>query len=165
MATASTKKRRTVVIAMDGSEASLNAFSWYRTRAKMEDDRITLIHAVEIYRSIYTAPWFQDIPFAIDVNAVRAAYANHKIETENKLYDLALLMKAYCLEGKVRSVHADKPGEGIVRIAEELGADLIVMGSRGEGAVRRTITGSVSDYVLHHSTVPVLICPPKHRPK
>lgn len=40
---------------------------------------------------------FSDIPFAIDVNAVRAAYANHKIETENKLYDLALLMKAYCV--------------------------------------------------------------------
>lgn len=34
-------------------------FSGYRTRAKMEDDRITLIHAVEIYRTIYTAPWFQ----------------------------------------------------------------------------------------------------------
>uniref|UniRef100_A0A8W8LUL6 UspA domain-containing protein n=1 Tax=Magallana gigas TaxID=29159 RepID=A0A8W8LUL6_MAGGI len=71
------------------------------------------------------------------------------------------------IEGKVRSVSADKPGEGIVRIAEELGADLIVMGSRGEGAVRRTITGSVSDNVLHHSTVTiqVLICLPKHRPK
>lgn len=40
---------------------------------------------------------FSDIPFAVDVNAVRAAYANHKIETENKLYDLALLMKAYCV--------------------------------------------------------------------
>lgn len=34
-------------------------FSGYHTRAKMEDDRITLIHAVEIYRTIYTAPWFQ----------------------------------------------------------------------------------------------------------
>lgn len=66
------------------------------------------------------------------------------------------------IEGRVRSVHADKPGEGIVRIAEELNADLIVMGTRGEGAIRRTITGSVSDYVLHHTTVPVLICPPKH---
>uniref|UniRef100_A0A8W8LZ89 UspA domain-containing protein n=1 Tax=Magallana gigas TaxID=29159 RepID=A0A8W8LZ89_MAGGI len=68
-------------------------------------------------------------------------------------------------EGKVRSVYADKPGEGIVRIAEELGADLIAMGSRGEGTVRRTMTGSASDYVLHHSTVPVLICPPNNRPK
>ena len=33
--------------------------SGYRTRAKMETDRITLVHAVEIFRTIYTAPWFQ----------------------------------------------------------------------------------------------------------
>ncbi|XP_048741468.2 universal stress protein in QAH/OAS sulfhydrylase 3'region-like [Ostrea edulis] len=161
MATAA-KKRRNVIIAMDSSEASMNAFNWYRTMARMETDRITLLHAVEIYRTIYTSPWFHDIPFAVDVNAVKAAYANHKIEVENKLYDLALLMKAFCIEGKVRSVHADKPGEGIVRIAEELEADLIIMGTRGQSTIRRTVTGSVSDYVLHHATAPVLLCPPKH---
>ncbi|XP_061179310.1 uncharacterized protein LOC133187930 [Saccostrea echinata] len=159
---ATAKKRRNVIIAMDGSDASLNAFNWYRTMARMETDRITLVHAVEIYRSIYTSPLFHDIPFAVDVNAVRKAYADHKIETENKLYDLALLMKAYCIEGKVRSVHADDPGEGLVRIAEELEADMIVMGTRGQSTMRRTVTGSVSDYVLHHATAPVLICPPKH---
>lgn len=51
----------------------------------------------------------------------------------------------------MRSAQAEDPGEAIIRASEELGADLIVMGSRGMGVVRRTILGSVSDYVLQHS--------------
>lgn len=35
---------------------------------------------------------------------------------------------------------------------------MIVMGTRGMGKVKRTFLGSVSDHVLHHSHVPVIIC-------
>ena len=48
----------------------------------------------------------------------------------------------------------------IVALAEELGVDLIVMGSRGLGGVRRALVGSVSDSVVRHAHCPVLVVRP-----
>jgi nucleotide-binding universal stress UspA family protein len=45
----------------------------------------------------------------------------------------------------------------IVALAKELGADLIVMGSRGRRGIRRAIEGSVSDAVICHAPCPVLV--------
>src|SRR5918997_171925 len=45
----------------------------------------------------------------------------------------------------------------IVRLAEEIAADLIVIGSRGLGGVRRALMGSVSDSVVRHAHCPVLV--------
>jgi nucleotide-binding universal stress UspA family protein len=42
-------------------------------------------------------------------------------------------------------------------VAEELGAGLIVMGSRGQGRLRRALLGSVSDAVVRHAHCPVTI--------
>lgn len=55
-------------------------------------------------------------------------------------------------------------GHAIVKAAEAEGASCIVTGTRGQGKIRRTILGSVSDYILHHSHVPVLICRHKDAP-
>ena len=61
--------------------------------------------------------------------------------------------------GTVAATHLriGKPDEEIVAQAEELGAGLIVMGSRGLGGIRRALMGSVSDSVVRHAHCPVLI--------
>lgn len=48
-------------------------------------------------------------------------------------------------------------GELICKVADEVNADSIVMGSRGLGKVSRMFVGSTSDYVLHHANIPVTI--------
>ena len=53
------------------------------------------------------------------------------------------------------------PRAEITRVAEEEKVSLIVTGTRGMGQIGRALLGSVSDFVLHHSHVPVLICKEK----
>ena len=49
------------------------------------------------------------------------------------------------------------PDAEIIKLAEEIGAGLIVMGSRGLGGIRRALIGSVSDSVVRHAHCPVLV--------
>ena len=44
-----------------------------------------------------------------------------------------------------------KAGEVVVHVANDRHAELILTGTRGVGTIRRTILGSVSDYVVHHA--------------
>jgi nucleotide-binding universal stress UspA family protein len=53
----------------------------------------------------------------------------------------------------------------IVGLARKLGADLIVMGSRGHRGIRRALGGSISDAVIRHAPCPVLVVRTHERAK
>jgi nucleotide-binding universal stress UspA family protein len=56
------------------------------------------------------------------------------------------------------------PAGEIVAVAQDVGASLIIVGSRRRGAVLRELTGSVSENVAHRASCPVVIAPvPVHR--
>jgi nucleotide-binding universal stress UspA family protein len=61
--------------------------------------------------------------------------------------------------GTVKETHLreGRADEEIVEVAEEIGAGLIVMGSRGQGRLRRALLGSVSEAVVRHAHCPVTI--------
>ena len=61
--------------------------------------------------------------------------------------------------GSVNETHLreGRAEEEIVEVAEEIGAGLIVMGSRGHGRLRRALLGSISDAVVRHAHCPVTI--------
>jgi nucleotide-binding universal stress UspA family protein len=64
------------------------------------------------------------------------------------------------LGGSVKEAHlriGERHDQAIVHLADELGAGLIVMGSRGLGGMKRALMGSVSDSVVHHAHCPVLV--------
>ena len=62
--------------------------------------------------------------------------------------------------GTVAQAHlriGERRDRAIVHLADEIGAGLIVMGSRGLGGLRRALMGSVSDSVVRHAHCPVLV--------
>jgi nucleotide-binding universal stress UspA family protein len=59
------------------------------------------------------------------------------------------VIEAHLIEGRT--------APQIVALAEQIGAGLIVMGSRGHGGIRRALMGSVSDAVVRHAHCPVLV--------
>lgn len=71
--------------------------------------------------------------------------------------------KTHQVDGDFTRLHGKDVWHVIIDQAEKVKADMIVMGSRGSGMLRRTFMGSTSDSVLHHSHIPVLVC--KHHDK
>ena len=54
-------------------------------------------------------------------------------------------------------------GPTILSEAARLGADMIVIGSHGQGTLLDVLMGSVSLYVLHHSSIPVCVVRPSQQ--
>lgn len=84
-------------------------------------------------------------------------------ETCKKTQELETFYEQACIEKKlrykVRGESNKNVGEGICRVAEEEKVNLIVMGTRGLGAVKRALIGSVSEFVTRNTSVPCLIVP------
>lgn len=143
---------RTVLIAVDASEQAEKAFDFYADHLHQPGNRLVLIHALEP-------------PMMSSSQAVMLSQSvwDQLVETEKEKAKVlenkfAQKMKAVNIAGKIKAVFSGKPGETVVETATEDKCCMIVMGTRGLGTIRRTILGSVSDYVLHHAHVPVVIC-------
>jgi nucleotide-binding universal stress UspA family protein len=85
---------------------------------------------------------------------VDAAWAGVMAEATAALERTASALGAADLD---RRVARGAPGEVLCEEARVLRADVVVVGSRGLGAIRRALLGSVSTYVVHNAPCPVLV--------
>jgi nucleotide-binding universal stress UspA family protein len=68
-------------------------------------------------------------------------------------------------DGRLPTLHVRKgqPAKIINEVADEVGADLIVLGTHGRSGLERMLLGSVSETVSRHSSCTVLLVRPKNR--
>lgn len=148
---------RQVLLPVDKSESSKRAMTWYMANIFRPTDIIHLYHICE--------PSYAANNFSLTTNGQSktndiSAMLQEHIELSNTLSpDFLSRLEDKCVSGDFTLTVGTKPGEMIVNQARDLNADLIVMGSRGVGTLKRTFVGSVSDYVIHHCSVPITVVP------
>ena len=147
-----------ILLATDGSrEAELAA----RAAADLAQKTHSELHVVHTFGIAPIGP--PVYPEATDLQSVE-----YEAESEQR-QRISEQQAREVLEAEVQKVRSfgDTVAQGhliegrvapeIVGLAEEIGAGLIVMGSRGLGGIRRALMGSVSESVVRHAHCPVLV--------
>jgi nucleotide-binding universal stress UspA family protein len=139
-----------ILLATDGDEEARLAA---RTAVDLAHKTDSELHVVNVGLQDYGYPIYS-VPELEDVRGI----PEEVTQEARKLLD-AEVEQVKAAGGSVVKAHLGmgRPDVEIVRLAEELGAGLIVMGSRGRGGTRRTLMGSVSDSVIRHAHCPVLV--------
>jgi nucleotide-binding universal stress UspA family protein len=137
---------RKILVAVDGSEHAEAALAQAIDLAQSEHAQLTVMTAVTP-----VPPTSYATPGAVTPGLLESiqAEAEDLLRTARDRVPDDLPVHTVLSEQPVR--HA------LLHEIDAGGHDLVVMGSRGRGAVRSALLGSVSHHVLHHSPVPVLI--------
>ena len=136
-----------ILVAIDGSPDADQALTQAIDLAEAEHARLTLFSAV--VRPPASAYFGAGGGMAATIACGAAA------ETESILRDAVRRVPDRVSVSTVQSNEPARPA--LVHQIKTGHHDLVVMGSRGRGALRSVLLGSVSHFVLHHSPVPVLI--------
>ncbi|HSL32965.1 MAG TPA: universal stress protein [Candidatus Limnocylindrales bacterium] len=140
-----------VLVAIDGSDAASMAVELVSNLGWPDGTTIDVVEAVESGMALFGGPW--PAIGLVDADLLEADVRDQAVRT--------VAEAAARLEGHGRNVEqrvlAGRPATVIVEEAKRSKADLIVVGSRGHGAIEEMLLGSVSAEVVDHSTVPVLV--------
>ena len=136
-----------ILIATDGSESAHEALEFGLDLAAKQNARAFVVHvapAVDVmpYANFgYVAP---SVPHEFDEHDRESLQEAAELAAEKGVDVETALLKG-------------RPADEIVTYADTIDSDLILVGSRGHGAIASALIGSVSRGVLHESRRPVLI--------
>lgn len=142
---------KTLLVPHDFSAAAARAFGLATDLAALTGGRVALLHVSPIPHGLRPdsriLPDDAEAPVRIDEHMTAAA--RRKLEA---------LVAERGAQASVTAVASElDPAEVILAKADELRADVIVMGTHGRTGVRRLLVGSVAERVLRHAGMPVVV--------
>eukprot|EP01025_Chloroclados_australasicus_P064976 TRINITY_DN877_c0_g1_i1.p1 TRINITY_DN877_c0_g1~~TRINITY_DN877_c0_g1_i1.p1 ORF type:complete len:386 (-),score=40.68 TRINITY_DN877_c0_g1_i1:340-1497(-) len=163
--------KRRIIVAVDDSEDSELACRWAVNQMYMEGDKFHIMHVVPkiSQRPVYHWPdkSFLQIPLTDELSRQMEEMQESKIssrfssicEKTGVPYELDIIVEEPELTRKIPI------GEVICNAARKIDAAAVVMGSHGKAALSEWFIGSVSNYVKHHATKPVMLLHNTHLEK
>ncbi len=131
-----------ILVAYDGSEQARSALDWAAHMAS-EGSSVSVISV---------APTLAGSPKIADAVDPTSDADEHR----RQLDEAAAILEELGIKAKTL-LKAGNPAEEIINTAREGRFDVILVGIRGMGAVKRFLIGSVADRVVRHATVPVFV--------
>jgi nucleotide-binding universal stress UspA family protein len=141
-----------ILLATDGSEEAELAFASAADLSEKTGSELHVVYVGHMPLVSYESPGATTLDPGLSGRMHESAQQEARTMLDEQ-------MQRVGHSGEIAEVHAriGKPDAEIVGLAEELGAGLIVLGSRGLGRLRRALMGSVSDSVVRHAHCPVLV--------
>ena len=132
-----------ILVPVDGSDSSDKSVAQAVSLAEVYGAKLNFLYVANVNQLSINASLTQAI-----MNAMRTAGA--------AILERAESMVPPNIECE-KIMETGLPAEVILEYEEILGADLIVMGSRGLGVVKGVLLGSVSQYIIERAKSPVLV--------
>lgn len=138
-----------ILIAVDSSEYSMQAAKKGLELAHQLKAKVALLYVVDTSKAIGN----------IDAGILaEQALIVLKKEVEQTLDELAVMYNG----GEIlKFMPEGHPTKDILKTAEVWEADLIVMGTHGRTGLLHLLVGSVAEYIVRHSKIPVMVVPSK----
>jgi nucleotide-binding universal stress UspA family protein len=138
-----------VIVAFDGSAAAADAVSLVDSIAWPDDTVLRVVSVIEPTLAI-AGPMYRGGALAPEVDEAITAYTHDAVRgAVDRLRAPGRAVEGDVLRGRVASA--------IVEDARTSRADLVIVGSRGHGAIASLLLGSVSSEVVDHAPCPVLV--------
>ncbi|KAJ1854125.1 hypothetical protein GGH12_001482 [Coemansia sp. RSA 1822] len=152
---------RAIVIAIDESPNSEPVVSWAAERIlRRRKDLVVLVNVQPESKSWRASVGTRKNARSLDGDDVIVSQIDEEAKERcrsilspyaERLQRDGFVVKGICLIGN--------PKEVLVASSNVKKPTMIIMGTHGRGTVKRFLMGSVAEYVLHHSTIPVVVVP------
>lgn len=136
-----------ILIAVDSSEYAMIATKKGLALAHQLNAKVALIYVVDMSKAMGN----------IDAGILpQEALILLKKEAEQTLDELSNMYNENKL---IKFMPEGHPNEDIIKTADSWEADLIVMGTHGQTGLLQFLTGSVTEHIMRHAKIPIMIVP------